>query len=159
MTSRGHLPATSFQIRNAEISDVSTILELIRSLAEYEKLQSMVVSSEKDMRNALFGEKRYAEVILAEQHGKTIGFALFFHNFSTFLGKPGICLEDLFVRPESRGRGAGKTLLQTVVNIARKKKFVRVEWAVLDWNELAKEFYRKSGAKELDEWSVFRIVL
>ena len=85
----------------------------------------MVVSSEKDMRNALFGEKRYAEVILAEQHGKTIGFALFFHNFSTFLGKPGICLEDLFVRPESRGRGAGKTLLQTVVNIARKKKFER----------------------------------
>lgn len=146
-----------FQIRAAAERDVPLILQFIRDLAEYERLAHMVVCTEEQLRTVLFGERRYAEVILGEEDGVPAGFALFFHNFSTFLGRPGIYLEDLFVKPEMRGRGYGKALLARLARIAQERKCGRVEWAVLDWNEPSIKFYESLGARPLDEWRIFRL--
>ena len=144
-------------IRNATIDDVPEIARLIRALAEYEKLAHEVVLDEERLRQHLFGSRKYAETILAEEAGRVIGFALFFHNYSTFLGKPGIYLEDLFVEPEWRGKGHGKALLVGLARIALERDCGRVNWSVLNWNAPSIEFYKSLGAKPLDEWTVYRL--
>ena len=144
-------------LRNAEIQDVPLILDFIRKLADYEKLSHEVVATEKDLKKYLFGQERVAEVILGYEGEKPVGFALFFHNFSTFLGKPGIYLEDLFVIKESRGKGYGKTLLTYLAKLAMERECGRLEWAVLDWNEPSIEFYKSLGATLLSEWIVNRV--
>lgn len=145
------------RIRPAQPDDVPTILRFIRDLAEYEKLAHEVVATEERIRTALFGPRRYAEVVFACEGAREVGFALFFHTFSTFLGQPGIYLEDLFVRPESRGHGVGRRLLSHLASLARERGCGRLEWAVLDWNEPAIGFYRKLGARPMEEWQVFRL--
>jgi GNAT superfamily N-acetyltransferase len=146
-------------LRSGTEHDVPLILTLIRALAEYEKLADAVVATEDDLRRTLFGERRYAEVILAEvAGGDAAGFALFFHNYSTFLGRPGIYLEDLYVKPEYRGRGYGKALLARLAAVAVERKCGRVEWAVLDWNEPSIRFYESLGARMLTEWKTFRLI-
>jgi GNAT superfamily N-acetyltransferase len=144
-------------IRFAIADDVPTIVELIRALADYERLSDAVRLDEGQLREHLFGPRPYAEVLLAEEDGASVGFALFFHNFSTFLGKPGIYLEDIFVRPAYRGRGYGKALLATLARLALERGCGRLEWAVLDWNEPSIGFYKKLGAIPMDEWTVYRI--
>ena len=145
-----------FQIRKANEQDVSTILDLIKQLAEYEKMLDDVVATEELLRKNIF-VKKMVEVIIAEEDEKPIGFALYFHNFSSFLGKPGIYLEDLFVIPECRGKGYGKKLLIELAKIAQERDCGRLEWAVLDWNTPSIEFYKSLGAKPMDEWTVFRL--
>jgi GNAT superfamily N-acetyltransferase len=137
--------------------DVPQILAMICALAEYEKLSHTVVATEERLRATLFGQNAAAEVLLAYQNGECAGFALFFTNYSTFLAKPGIYLEDLFVQPHARGRGIGKALLLRLAQIARDRDCGRIEWAVLDWNEPAIGFYKKLGAIPMDEWTVFRL--
>lgn len=151
-----HPPVT---IRSATIDDVPVILELIRGLAEYERLAHEAVATEDDLRRTLFGERPVAEVILAapEGEGPAAGFALFFHNYSTFLGRPGIHLEDLFVRPEHRGRGIGRRVLEHLARLAVDRDCGRLEWSVLDWNEDAIRFYRSIGAVGMDQWTVQRL--
>lgn len=144
-------------IRPATAVDVPTIATLIRALAEYEKLAHEVVLDEDRLREHLFGTRPYAEVFLAEEDGVAIGFALFFHNYSTFLGKPGIYLEDLFVYPSCRGKGHGKALFLEVVKRARERDCGRLEWAVLNWNEPAIRFYESLGAKPMNEWTTYRL--
>jgi len=144
-------------IRDATPDDIPTIAALIRALAEYERLAHEVVLDEGELRAHLFGERPYAEVILAEHEGEVVGFALFFHNFSTFLGKPGIYLEDLFVRPEHRGGGHGKALLAHLAGIAVARGCGRLEWSVLDWNEPSIAFYRYLGATAMDDWTTYRL--
>jgi GNAT superfamily N-acetyltransferase len=144
-------------IRAATPDDVDTIAELILALAAYEKLSHEATLNVRDLRDALFGERRYAEVLLAESGGAIVGFALFFHNFSTFLAKPGIYLEDLFVRPEHRGEGHGRALLAALARIAVERGCGRLEWAVLDWNEPSIGFYRSLGSRAMDEWTVYRL--
>lgn len=144
-------------IRNATPDDVPVIAELIRGLADYERLADEVVLDEVELGSHLFGERPYAEVILAEDEGAVVGFALFFHNYSTFLGKAGICLEDLFVRPERRGAGYGKALLSYLAKLAVERGCGRLEWSVLDWNEPSIAFYRSLGARPMDEWTVQRL--
>src|SRR5262245_1836164 len=129
-------------IRPATLADVPTVARLIRDLAEYERLADKVVLRESDLADHLFGSRPYAEVLLAEDAGTVVGFALFFHNYSTFLGKPGIYLEDLFVKPEHRGKGHGKALLAGVARIAVARNCGRIEWCVLNWNEPSISFYR-----------------
>jgi len=146
-----------FTIRPATVSDVPVILELIRALATYERAPDEVTATEKSLTEVLFGEKPAAEVLLAFENETAVGFAVFFHNFSTWLGRPGLYLEDLFVRPERRGKGYGRALLIHLAKIARDRGCGRMEWAVLGWNEPAIEFYRKLGAKPMDEWTVFRL--
>jgi GNAT superfamily N-acetyltransferase len=131
--------------------------ELIRALAEYERLSHEVSMDSDRLRRGLFGERPYAEVLIGEEDAEPAGFALFFHNFSTFLGRPGIYLEDLFVRPEHRGKGYGRELLQRLAEIAVERDCGRLEWAVLDWNEPAIGFYRKLGARPNDDWTIFRL--
>lgn len=138
-------------------SDVPLILQLIRELAEFEHLAHEVTASEESLRNGLFGERPYAEVFIARQGEEPVGFALFFHNFSTFVGKAGIYLEDLFVRREFRGQGVGEALLRRVAQTAVERACGRYEWAVLNWNQRAIDFYRKLGARPMDEWTIFRI--
>src|SRR5438874_1873158 len=145
------------RIRSAVADDVPLILSFIRDLAEYEKLPHEVVATEELLRQALFGPRPFAEVIIATLGDEPVGFALFFHNFSTFLGLPGIYLEDLFVRPAARGQGVGRQLLIHLARLARERGCGRLEWAVLDWNEPAMKFYRGLGAKPMDEWTVFRL--
>ena len=145
------------RIREATEEDVPLILSLIRELAEYEKLSDEVVATEEGLRDSLFGERRYAEVLIAEHDGAPAGFALFFHNFSTFLGKPGIYLEDLYVKSEFRGGGIGKRLLVRLARLARERDCGRLEWWVLDWNEPSIGFYRKLGAVPMDDWTVYRL--
>jgi GNAT superfamily N-acetyltransferase len=145
------------RVREASEGDVPLILSFIRELAEYEKLSREVVATEDGLRHSLFGERRYAEVLIADHDGAPAGFALFFHNFSTFLGKPGIYLEDLYVRPEFRGSGIGKKLLVNLARLARERGCGRLEWWVLDWNESSISFYRKLGAVPLDDWTVYRV--
>jgi GNAT superfamily N-acetyltransferase len=145
------------QIRPAVRDDVPLIAELIRGLARYEKLEHEVVMNEALLDAALFGDRPYAEVVLAEDAGRPVGFALFFHNFSTFLGRPGIYLEDLFVVPEERGRGIGKSLLAHLARLAIERGCGRLEWAVLDWNQDAIKFYERLGAKPMSEWTVYRL--
>ncbi len=144
-------------LRFAEAEDTTIILGFINELAAYEKLSHEVVADENSLRNSLFGERRVAEVVIADVNGEAAGFALFFHNFSTFLGKPGIYLEDLFVRPEKRGYGIGKTLLSFLAKIAVERNCGRLEWSVLDWNEPAIGFYRALGARSMDGWTTFRL--
>jgi GNAT superfamily N-acetyltransferase len=137
--------------------DAPIILEMIRGLAEYEKLLHVVSATEQQIRDTLFGERPAAEVLLAWVDGECIGFALFFPNYSTFLAKPGLYLEDLFVKPHARGKGAGAALLRELARIARRRCCGRVEWAVLDWNAPSIAFYRKLGAVPMDEWTTFRL--
>jgi GNAT superfamily N-acetyltransferase len=144
-------------IRPATPADVPTILDLIRGLAEYEKLAHEAVGTEADLRRTLFGERPFAEVLVAEDAGVAVGFALFFHNYSTFLAKPGIYLEDLFVRPEARGKGIGRALMIELAKLAVARGCGRFEWAVLDWNVDAIRFYRSLGAVGMDEWRVQRV--
>jgi GNAT superfamily N-acetyltransferase len=144
-------------IRPAIEADLGTIEELIRSLADYERMADEVVMDAELLRKGLFGDRPYAEVLIAEVDGEAVGFALFFHNFSTFLGRPGIYLEDLFVKPEHRGSGFGKALLKRLAAIAVERGCGRMEWAVLDWNEPSIGFYKKLGARANDEWTVYRL--
>jgi GNAT superfamily N-acetyltransferase len=147
----------TIQLRSAERGDVSVIAELIRGLARYEKLEDQVEMTEELLATALFGERPYAEVVLAEDGGRPVGFALFFHNFSTFLGRPGIYLEDLFVLPEHRGSGIGRMLLAHLARLAVERGCGRLEWAVLDWNRDAIGFYERLGARPNSEWTVYRL--
>jgi GNAT superfamily N-acetyltransferase len=144
-------------IRAAAGHEMPQVLAFIRELAVYEHLEHEVVASEADLAVALFGPHRYAEVVFACLDGVPVGFALFFHNFSTFLGKPGIYLEDLFVRPAARGHGIGKRLLAWLAATALQRGCARLDWAVLDWNEPSIGFYRGLGAVELDEWTTMRV--
>jgi GNAT superfamily N-acetyltransferase len=144
-------------IRPALPADVPAIGRLIRDLAEYERLADKVNFEEDQLRRHLFGPRPYAEVLLAEDAGEVAGFALFFHNFSTFRGQPGIYLEDLFVKPEHRGKGHGKALLAALARLAVERGCGRLEWAVLNWNEPAIGFYRALGAVPMNEWTVFRL--
>ena len=144
-------------IAPGRVEDVPVILSLIKALADYEKLSHQVVTTEADIERSLFGAKPVAEVIVAWEHDVAVGFALFFHNFSTFLGRPGLYLEDLFVRPEWRGRGIGRRLLSHLAGIAVERGCGRFEWAVLDWNEPAIAFYRRMGAELLHDWRICRV--
>jgi len=144
-------------IRPAIRADVPLVLEFIRALARYERLEHEVLATEADLGEALFGERRHAEVVFACSGDEPVGFALFFHNFSTFRGRPGIYLEDLFVLPEARGRGIGKRLLAYLARTAVERRCARLEWAVLDWNEPSIRFYRSLGAVPMDEWTLFRL--
>jgi GNAT superfamily N-acetyltransferase len=143
-------------IRPAVPADVPTIASLIRALAEYEKLAHEVVLDEARLQEHLFGPRPFAEVLIAEVEGRSVGFALFFHNYSTFLGRPGIYLEDLFVLPEYRGHGLGKALLAGLAQLAVERECGRLEWAVLDWNEPSIRFYESLGAVAKKEWIIYR---
>jgi len=147
----------NFEIRSARVEDVPLILELIRDLATYERAPDEVIATEEQLVAVLFGEKPVAEVLLAFEGKSPVGFAVFFHNFSTWLGRPGLYLEDLFVKPEKRGKGYGRALLVDLAKIARDRGCGRMEWAVLNWNEPAIRFYRALGAEPLNEWTVFRL--
>lgn len=145
------------EIRPATEDDVPIILSLIRELAEYERLSHEVVATEGLLRESLFGERRGAEVLIACCKGAPAGFALFFHSFSTFLGRPGIYLEDLYVKPKFRGRGIGRALLTHLARLAKERGCGRLEWSVLDWNEPAIKLYKSIGAVPMDEWTVYRV--
>jgi GNAT superfamily N-acetyltransferase len=144
-------------IRPAEAADVPLIAELIRGLARFEKLEHEVTMTEERLAENLFGQHRYAETLIAEEAGVSVGFALFFHNFSTFLAQPGIYLEDLFVIPEHRGRGIGRALLRQLARVAVERGCGRLEWSVLDWNRDAVDFYERLGARPNSEWTVYRL--
>jgi len=146
-----------FIIRPARVEDVPLILQLIRDLAAYERAPNEVTATEEQLVDVFFGERRAAEVLLAFEGESPVGFAVYFYNFSTWLGRPGLYLEDLFVRPEKRGKGYGRALLVELAKIARERECGRMEWAVLNWNEPAIKFYRALGAKPMDEWTVFRL--
>jgi len=145
------------KIRSAEIEDSKIILKLIKELSVYEKLSHTVVNNEELVKENLFGKKKYAEALIAEYENQPVGFALFFHNYSTFVGKPGIYLEDLFVQPEMRGKGIGKKLFLELIKIAKERNCGRVEWSVLNWNTPAIDFYKSMGAVPMDEWTVYRL--
>ncbi len=144
-------------IRSAKKEDVPAILSFIQDLAEFEKLSHEVVATEEKLERTLFGPRPVAEVLIAEWAGAPAGFALFFHSYSTFLAKPGIYLEDLFVRPAFRSQGIGKALLRELAVLAAERGCGRLEWSVLDWNERALKFYHALGAKPMDEWTVQRM--
>src|SRR5438093_8016639 len=148
---------TDFKIRSARVADVPIILQLIRDLATYERAPNEVWATVEQLVDVLFGKKPAAEILLAFENETPVGFAVFFHNFSTWLGRPGLYLEDLFVKPETRGRGYGRALLVHLAKIARDHNCGRMEWAVLTWNEPAIQFYNKLGAGSLDDWRVFRL--
>ena len=148
---------SAFAIRPASEADVPLILTFIGKLAAYEKLSHEAVATPEDLHAALFGPRPYAEVIIGEEAGKPVGFALFFHNFSTFAGKPGLYLEDLFVDPEARGNGCGKTMMAALARIAVERGCARFEWSVLDWNQKSIDFYKNLEAVAMDEWSVYRV--
>ena len=147
----------TIHIRSATKEDVPIVAELIRGLARYEKLENEVVMTEDLLAAGLFGERPYAEVVLAVDEDRPVGFALFFHNFSTFLGRPGIYLEDLFVVPEERGSGVGRALLEHLARLAVNRGCGRLEWAVLDWNRDAIAFYERLGARPNSDWTVYRL--
>ena len=147
----------TLSIRPASATDISLIAQFIRDLAEYERLAHEVRFDEAVLEAKLFGTRPYAEVLIGEIDGSPQGLALFFHNFSTFEGKPGVYLEDLFVRPEARGAGLGKALLKKLAAIAVERDCARLEWSVLDWNEPAIQFYKALGAKPMDEWTIYRV--
>lgn len=144
-------------IRSATENDVPLILQLIRELAEFEHLSHEVTATEQNLREHLFGARPYAEVLIASLEDQPVGFALFFHNYSTFLSKPGIYLEDLYVRESCRGHGVGTALLQAVRQLAVERGCGRFEWSVLNWNQRAIEFYEKMGAKRMSEWTICRL--
>ena len=143
-------------IRPATEQDVPIILDLIKQLAEYERLAHRVVATEQRLRDTLFGERPAAEVLLASLEGETVGFAVFFTNYSTFLAKPGLYLEDLFVKPHARGKGIGKALLAKLAKIAVERDCGRVDWSVLNWNEPSLRFYEALGAVPLSDWTTHR---
>ena len=147
----------SLQIAAARAEDTPLILGFIQALAEYEKLTHACVATEQTLRATLFGDHAYAEVLIARWHSEPAGFALFFHNYSTFLAQPGIYLEDLFVGPRFRGHGIGKALLTRLAQLANQRGCGRVEWSVLSWNQPAIDFYRRMGATPQDEWTVYRL--
>ena len=147
----------AFRIDPAVEADVPVILALIRDLAEYEKLSDQVTATEADIARSLFGDPPRAEAVIARLDGDAIGFALFFHNYSTFLGRPGLYLEDLYVRPAFRGRGFGRRLLAHLARMAVDRGCGRFEWSVLDWNAPAITAYRRAGAVPLDDWTVYRL--
>lgn len=149
--------AEDLNIRPAGPEDCGTILHFIQALADYEKLLHEVVATEAGLEHTLFGERPGAEVLIAEWRGQPAGFALFFSNYSTFLGQSGIYLEDLFVHPQFRGHGIGKSLLQRLAALAVERNCGRLDWSVLDWNEPSIQFYRRLGAVALDEWTQFRL--
>ena len=144
-------------IRPARIEDCELLAALIRELAAYEKLEHDAKATGDDLRRHLFGERPFAEALVADEDGQAVGFAIFFHSFSTFSGKPGLYLEDLFVKPESRGRGIGKSLMVRLAKIAIDRDCGRFEWAVLDWNAPSIAFYKTLGAVPKDEWTVYRV--
>jgi len=146
-----------FRIEPATERDVALILKFIKGLAEYERLEHEVVATEERLRATLFGARPGAEVLIGYGGSEAAGFALFFHNYSTFLGRPGIYIEDIFVLPEWRGKGLGRQLLIRIAALAVKRGCGRLEWSVLDWNEPAIRFYRKLGARAMEEWTVYRI--
>ncbi|OBZ83021.1 N-acetyltransferase ats1 [Choanephora cucurbitarum] len=154
---------SSVEIRPGTIEDVPVILNFIKSLAEYEKMADQVVATEDILRQTLFGERRYAEVIIAyakptpESELEPAGMALFFHNFSTFQGRPGIYLEDLFVHSQFRGMGIGKKLLIQLAALAKERQCARYEWVCLDWNKSSRDFYEALGAKPQSEWIIYRV--
>jgi GNAT superfamily N-acetyltransferase len=144
-------------LRFATAADVPQILRFIRGLGEYENLGAEVVATEESLAATLFGERRYAEVVLADCDGKAAGFALFFHNYSTFLARPGIYLEDLFVDPDFRQRGVGRALLSFLAQLTLERGCGRLEWSVLNWNQLAIDFYLQLGAVPMSEWNIYRL--
>ena len=148
---------SDIRIERATADDVPLVLQMIRDLAEYERMSELAVATEADMRDALFGAHPAAEVIVAYADDQPAGFALFFHNFSTFVGRRGLYLEDLFVKPEFRRRGIGRRLLAALAHIAVERQCGRFEWSVLDWNQPAIDFYKTLGAVPLAEWTVFRV--
>jgi len=145
-----------FNLRFAEEKDIPLVLEFIKELADYEKLLHEVVATEEILKESLF-ERKVAEVVIGEYEGKPVGFALFFHNFSTFLGRPGVYLEDLYVKPEMRGKGFGKILLSFLAKLAVDRNCGRLDWWCLDWNEPSIKFYKQLGAVPMDEWTVYRV--
>lgn len=149
------MPETA--VRSATEEDVPLLLRFIKELAEYERLSHEVTATEEDLRSSLFGEFRAAEALLAYLGDEPAGFALFFHNFSTFLGKPGLYMEDLYVSPDFRGTGVGKALLASLAKLAAERGCGRLEWWVLNWNEPAIEFYKSIGARPMDDWTVYRL--
>ena len=148
---------SDFEIRPASEDDVPIILSFIKELAEYERLSHEVIATEDTLRECLFGERRFAEVVIGYYGNEPVGFALFFYNFSTFLSKPGIYLEDLYVKPEFRRRGYGRALLLYLARLAKERGCGRFEWSALDWNEPAINFYKNLGAVPMDEWTVYRV--
>lgn len=152
---------SDIRIRNATVQDAPSILMLIKALADFEKLAHEVVATEEDLRKTLFNDRPSAEVVIAEDRSSgswnVVGFALFFTSYSTFLGKPGIYLEDLFVLPEVRSKGIGKLLLAHLAKLAVDRNCGRLEWSVLDWNRRARDFYERLGAKPMEEWTVHRL--
>jgi GNAT superfamily N-acetyltransferase len=144
-------------IRPATAHDVPLVLALIRELAEYEKLSDEVCATEDQLRSTLFGIRPVAEVIIASDDDRPVGFAVFFANYSTFLGRPGLYLEDLFVRPDARGKGIGRQLLEYLARLTVERGWGRLEWRVLDWNAPSIAFYKRLGAEPLDDWTVFRV--
>jgi GNAT superfamily N-acetyltransferase len=151
------MTTAQFAIRTATPDDLPIILKLIHELAAYERAPDEVVATPESLEEVLFGRNPAAEVLLGEEAGEPVCFAVFFHNFSTWLGRRGLYLEDLFVRPALRGKGYGRALLVRLAQIARERDCGRMEWAVLDWNKPAIEFYRKLGARSNDEWTIFRL--
>jgi GNAT superfamily N-acetyltransferase len=147
----------NFVLRKASSADIPLILSFVRELAEYEKLSHEVVATENTLRESLFGKRRVAEVILGYYQDEPVSFAVFFHNFSTFLGRSGIYLEDLYVKPGMRGKGLGRIMLAYLARLARERDCGRLEWWVLDWNEPALKFYQSMGAVSMDEWNVQRV--
>jgi GNAT superfamily N-acetyltransferase len=152
-----HLARMSPVIRSATVRDVPLIAQLIRELAEYERAPQEAIATEDGLREVLFGAEPAAHVLIAEANEQAVGFAIYFFNFSTWLGRPGLYLEDLFVRPQARGKGYGFALLRQLAQIASERGCGRMEWAVLDWNEPAIDFYKKLGAEPMDEWTVYRL--
>lgn len=148
---------SNFAIRPATEEDVPLVLEFIRELAEYENLLDQFVATEKRLGETLFGDRPHAEVLIGELGSRPVGFALYFHNYSTFLAKPGLYLEDLFIRPGYRGKGFGKAMLRRLAGIAVERGCGRFEWSVLDWNKPAIEFYKALGAQPMDDWTVYRL--
>ena len=149
--------ASHIQIKPAEPADVPLLLTFLRELAAYEKLAHEVVATEADMHAALFGERPVIETVIASVDGQPVGYALYFPTFSTFLAKPGLYLEDLYVRPAARGLGVGRKLLEHLARITVERGWGRLEWSVLDWNEPSIAFYKKMGARPMDEWTIFRL--
>jgi len=145
------------QITEATERDAATVLDLIRALADYERLTHEVTATEQQIRDTLFGDRPAAEVLLASRDGETVGFAVFFTNYSTFLGKPGLYLEDLFVKPHARGNGIGKALLARLAQIAVERNYGRINWQVLNWNEPSIAFYKSLGAQPLSDWTTYRL--
>lgn len=152
-----HKDQNSLEIKTVTKNDIPLVLEFIRELAEYERMADQVVASEKSIEQSLFGESPVAEAFMGRVNNEPVAFAIIFHNYSTFVSKPGLYLEDLFVKPEERGKGYGKTMLRFLAKLAVERGCGRFEWAVLDWNKPAVDFYKSLGAEAMDEWTVYRL--